>query len=93
MGAQEAGRHRAGFAPTLRRKLAEKIEQDREAERRDKEAAAERTRRSRPLSRRKIDQKLALYESATALAVSQGSKDPTLGEWRKCSGVPRLVEK
>jgi hypothetical protein len=41
-------RRQADIELDLWRKLAEKIERDREAERRDKEAAAERTRRTDP---------------------------------------------
>ncbi len=46
---------------------------------------------SRPLSQREIDQKLALYAAATALAVLQGRKDLSLGDLRECSGVPHLI--
>ncbi len=75
----------------LRRKLVAKIELEREAERRAKEAAAEWAKRNRPLSQREIDQKLALHAAATALAVSRGREAPTLANFRECSGIPRPV--
>jgi hypothetical protein len=53
----------------LRRKLALRIEREREEARLAKQAAAERVRRSTPLTQGEIGQKLALYAAAKALVV------------------------
>jgi hypothetical protein len=50
-------KRQAAIEQDLLRKLVEKIEQEREAELRAKEAAAERASKNRPLSQREIDQK------------------------------------
>ena len=77
----------------LRRKLAEKIEREKEEEQRAKKEAAERARRNRPKTQEEIERRRALALAAHALAVSRGRIRATLGDYRKCTGVPRLVEK
>ena len=73
----------------LRRKLAEKIEREKEEEHRAKEEAAERARRNRPKTPKEIESRRKL--AALALAVSRGRTCATLGDYRECNGVPRLV--
>ena len=77
----------------LQRKLAERIEREKEEERRAKVAAAERARRNRPKTQEEIERVRALHARARALAVSRGRTRATLGDYRECNGVPRLVEK
>ena len=75
----------------MRRKLAEKIEREKEEEQRAKEEAAERARRNRPKTREEIESRRKLALAALALAVSRGRTWATLGDYRECNGVPRLV--
>ena len=75
----------------LRRKLAEKIEREKEEEQRAKEEAAERARRNRPKTQEEIERVRALHARAHALAVSRGRKWATMGDYRECNGVPRQV--
>ena len=75
----------------LRRKLAEKIEREKEEEQRAKEEAAERARRNRPKTREEIESRRKLALAALALAVSRGRTRATLGDYRECNGVPRLI--
>ena len=75
----------------LRMKLAEKIEREKEEEQRAKEEAAERARRNRPKTREEIESRRKLALAALALAVSRGRTRATLGDYRECNGVPRLV--
>ena len=75
----------------MRRKLAEKIARKNEEEQRAKEEAAERARRNRPKTQEEIDSRRALALAAHALAVSRGRICATLGDYRECNGVPRLV--
>ncbi len=85
-------RWKAKMEQDLRRKLAQKIAQE-------KKSSDEPTPppelasagRNRPKSQREIKETLALYAAATALAVSQGRIDPSFPDLRECSGVPRLV--
>ena len=75
----------------LRTKLAEKIEREKEEEQRAKEEAAERARRNRPKTREEIESRRKLALAALALAVSRGRTRATLGDYRECNGVPRLI--
>ena len=75
----------------LRRKLAEKIEREKEEEQRAKEEAAERARRNRPKTPKEIESRRKLALAALALAVSRGRTRATLGDYRECNGVPRLI--
>ena len=75
----------------LRMKLAEKIEREKEEEQRAKEEAAELARRNRPKTPKEIESRRKLALAALALAVSRGRTCATLGDYRECNGVPRLV--
>ena len=83
---KEEHRRQAQEGHDLRRKLAEKMEQQQHKERRDKEAEALR------ISYMKINAQLrmspgenhALYAAATAVAASQGSIHPQLADFQQC---------
>jgi hypothetical protein len=84
-------KRQAAIEQEWRGELAQKMERDRAAERRVKEATAERAKRNRSLSQRDVDQKLTLHAAATTLALSRDRKAQTLANFRECSGAPRRV--
>ncbi len=68
----------------MQRKLAQQIEWEKEKQRRAEEAAAALARKIRPKTQGEIDQSLALFAAAKALAVLQGSKDQSVADLREC---------
>ena len=84
-------RRQADIETGLQMKLAQQIEREKEEQRQAEEAAAALARKTRPKSQREIKETFALYAAATKLAVSQGSEQSSLADWRECSGVSRLV--
>ena len=88
---EEPRRQQAQIKLDLRKKITQKIERERDAQRRAKEAAGALARRNRPKIQREIEKKLALYAAAMALAVSHGRERASLADFRECNGVPHFV--